>query len=127
MPSWEQVRSWVDTGEPFQSVPEGAVIYPVVGVTFVEGYPNNILETVAGTPIRLIRNPDNKYDSNAIEVYANGKMLGHLSKEVAAQFAPKLDAGEMFLASVWQIRVSPENPHNPGIDIIVRKYELGMR
>jgi hypothetical protein len=113
----------------------------VVGVTFVPGYPDNLyrLQEVAaerylsapgtfgaterpeGLPVVLIRNPDNAYDANAIEVHvpalSRHGMIGHLPRELAERLAPKLDAGEDWLAEIVAVLVSPENPSNPGIEI----------
>lgn len=124
MASWEDVRRHFENNEPIPLIPEGTEMYPVVGLTFVPGYPNNILELQKydrGVPVNLVRNPGNPYDSNAVEVRLNGVMLGHLAKEVAAAIAPQMDNGALYEASVYQVRVSHENPHNPGLDILLKK------
>lgn len=47
-----------------------------------------------GEVLHLRRNPFNPHDPNAIEVHtAAGRQVGHLPREVAAWFAPQLDAG----------------------------------
>ena len=122
MATWKDVRNHIENSEPILLIPEGAEMYPVVGVSFVPGYPNNILALLdinKGVPIELVRNPENPYDKNAIEVRLNGVMLGHLAKEVAARLAPELDNGAEYWATLYQVRVSPENPNNPGLDILV--------
>ena len=126
MSNWRDVRTYMETGEGIKSIPEGMEVYPVVGVSFVPGYPNNIhnIRIAMATleeeiPVNLVRNPDNKYDSNAIEVRSLGGMLGHLPREVAAQLAPLIDAGKKYKATIYQVRVSPENSANPGMDILI--------
>lgn len=124
MANWKDVRKHLENNEPLPLIPEGTEMYPVVGLSFVPGYPNNILELQKydrGVPVDLVRNPGNQYDSNAVEVRLNGVMLGHLAREVAAVVAPNLDDGALYEASVYQVRVSHENPHNPGLDILLEK------
>jgi len=53
--------------------------------------------SIAIIPIDLVREPDNKYDANAIQVLAEGndgyKHVGYVSRDLAARLAPLLDAG----------------------------------
>lgn len=42
--------------------------------------------------VTLVREPGNRYDPNAIAVHASTGQVGHLSREVAARYAPVLDA-----------------------------------
>jgi hypothetical protein len=44
------------------------------------------------------RAPDNQYDANAIELWWQGQMIGHIAKEIAADLAPKLDDNTLQLA-----------------------------
>lgn len=128
MNTWNDVRKAVETGDSLSRVPEGWELIPVVGVSFVPGYPGNILElsktvNLASSErvfVSLVRNPDNPYDSNAIEVRLDNKMLGHIPKEIAARIAPTMDNGAFYTATVFQVRISPENPRNPGLDIVIR-------
>ena len=57
-----------------------------------------IAEVIAlqpGTELALRRDPDNGYDSNAIEVCSmrTGAMLGFVPKYIATELAPLIDAG----------------------------------
>jgi len=77
----------------------------VVGVTF-EGR-QRLLAWLAGLSgvleARLVREPDNRYDSNAIGVQLRRtwddreatiwQHIGYISKHLAAKFAPRMDAG----------------------------------
>lgn len=47
----------------------------------------------------LKREPDNKYDGNAIAVYILNVKVGHLSRGVAENLAPMMDAGVAIIAS----------------------------
>lgn len=116
------------------------VIVPVVGITFAPGYPNTIhllrraMEEVEqhrgsrpeGPSVVLRRNPDNPHDRNAIEVHvpAIGQMIGHVGREHAARWAPKLDAGETPRCWVESVRVKDGHEDRPGIDI---RTEWGPR
>ena len=70
-------------------------------------------------PAVLIRNPDNEYDTNAIEVHvpalAERAMIGHLPAGVAERLAPELDEGVQWLAGVETVLIHPDHPDNPGI------------
>lgn len=126
MASWKDVRNYVEAGEPIAPIPEGVEMIPVVGVSFVEGYPSTVhklaeihLNRQREVMLRLVRNPDNPYDGNAIEVHFGDQMLGHIPKEVAARIAPIMDSGQELTATLYQVRISPENPNNPGLDILL--------
>jgi hypothetical protein len=127
MIDWNEAKNYLTSDEIARRIPEGSEVIPVVGVTFVPEYPNNILRLVmlssSPTYVQLVRNPNNAYDSNAVEVRYQDAMLGHVSKDVAARIAPIMDQGDSYLASVFQVRVSPENPKNPGLDILLVRGE----
>lgn len=82
----------------------------VVGVSFIDGYPHNLLDMQSermATPgtmwLTLKREPDNVYDANAIGVWWNDAKIGHLNKVIAFRMAPELDAGQSWLARVEEI------------------------
>ena len=55
----------------------------------------------AGDKAALRREPDNRYDPNAVAVCtASGEQIGYLSREVAAEIAPLLDQGTRVDAEV---------------------------
>lgn len=105
----------------------------VVGVTFCDTYPENLhrlaeadaTARAAGEPLGvvLVRNPDNFYDANAVEVHvpALGTMakIGHVPATDAARLAPRIDAGDRFDAEVRWVRIDPEHTDRPGITIAV--------
>jgi len=52
----------------------------------------------------LIREPDNKYDSNAIQVSLFGKFfMGYVPKHIASKLAPLMDAGKEYIAEFVQV------------------------
>jgi hypothetical protein len=65
-----------------------------------------------GQPLRLRRDAGNEHDANAIAVdLADGTHLGFVPREVAADLAPRLDAGEQWSAlALRESRPSPRDP-----------------
>ncbi|ADQ06468.1 HIRAN domain protein [Caldicellulosiruptor hydrothermalis 108] len=66
-----------------------------------ESYRQNNLQTLVGKPckkgylvpkeITLVREPDNKYDRNAIRAEIEGVHVGYIAKEIASKLAPTMD------------------------------------
>ncbi|HEX6652867.1 MAG TPA: HIRAN domain-containing protein [Thermoleophilaceae bacterium] len=71
-------------------------------------------EAVApGSPLELRRDPGNEHDPNAIAVHAGGEQVGWVPRELAAELAPRLDAGESWSAMVLrEQRRSPRDPRH---------------
>ncbi|KAH9961307.1 SNF2 family N-terminal domain-containing protein [Russula dissimulans] len=62
----------------------------VVGIQYYKGLVD------AGEQVRLIREPNNKYDRNAIAVQNIGRtQVGHIPRQTAAKLAPAIDAGSI--------------------------------
>lgn len=76
-------------------------------------------------PVTLEREPDNRFDADAIKVVIagtkkltklNGSHLGYLSNRqeggervgIASMLAPKLDAGQVELVKAWVTEVDPD-------------------
>lgn len=121
----------------------------VVGVTFVPGYPGNIfrLNDVAAErfltapakfgqsvnpeplPAVLVRNPNNEFDANAIEVHvpALGEhgMIGHVPRTVAERLAPLIDSGETWHASITMVQINVDHPNNPGVQLTLDRINAG--
>jgi hypothetical protein len=47
--------------------------------------------TLPGTPVTLVREPENGYDPNAIQVWIDGKMVGYIPKNQNAALATLMD------------------------------------
>ncbi len=43
---------------------------------------------------KLVREPDNPYDPNAVRVVLSGEHIGYVPKSVAEHLAPAMDGGE---------------------------------
>ena len=77
-------------------------------------------DAAPGRPVKLDRDPDNPHDPNAIQVQgASGGQLGWVPREIAAQLAPRLDAGETWSALVLrESRASPRDPRT-GVTMVL--------
>jgi single-stranded-DNA-specific exonuclease len=73
---------------------------PVVGVTF-DNRQSILRQLSAGETLWLVREPDNAYDRNAIQVQReNGEAIGFLARGLAASLAPYLDRLEEPLPAI---------------------------
>jgi hypothetical protein len=87
-------------------------------VTGVAGAARHHAEALAtdgaapGRPLALRRDSGNPHDANAIAVATeDGALLGFVPRELAAELAPSLDAGEPWSAIVLrEQRASPRDP-----------------
>jgi len=119
-----QARHPSRLGSPFEM--------KVVGVSFTPGYPDNMHNLAAvqeraeasGEPLTviLVRNPDNDYDANAIEVHVPALgdrwgFIGHLTRPIAARMAPEIDGGTKWDAEVVSVLIDPLHMDRPGISI----------
>lgn len=68
--------------------------------------------------LELVREPDNRYDSNAIKVYAVGDHIGYINAELAKDLAPKMDSGIPIEASIDEI--TGGDGYNYGCNITIR-------
>ncbi len=95
-----------------------------VGVTF-EDRQSLLSGLEPGTELRLQRQPDNEFDSNAIAVtLLDGTQLGYLNRALAGRLAPVMDAGESYSAAVSAVTGGPaandaaqsqtQDPRQPG-------------
>lgn len=78
-------------------------IISVVGLSFVSD--QTVFESLEiDSKIMLVREPENKYDKYAILVEAvDGRPIGHVSSEWAVVYAPKMDAGAKYKATIKEI------------------------
>ena len=64
-----------------------------------------IKRTNIGDPVSLIREPDNRYDKNAVGVHVIGKgQIGYVSRENAEWIADVLDSGKDVSTKIKYIR-----------------------
>lgn len=76
----------------------------VVGVTFSNDdgtNRQNIIKTMAkNSPIMMSREPQNKFDTNAIKVSTIDGQVGYIGKDYSSILAPMMDSGRVFEAQV---------------------------
>jgi len=120
------------------------VEFKVVGLTFIDAYPTNVqslelLVTEAQVDalgwssdavdrpvdVVLIRNPENEFDRNAIEVHipllGRRSMIGHVPRLLAEKLSPSLDRGDVWESRVLSVLVSDENPDLPGVEVLLER------
>jgi HIRAN domain len=95
----------------------------VTGVAGAERFHFDALQAddaAPGSALRLVRDPENAFDANAVAVEtAGGVRLGFVGREPAAELAPRLDAGEQLSAIVLrEQRASPRDPRS-GVTMLV--------
>jgi hypothetical protein len=77
-----------------------------------------------GTTLRLVREPDNKFDPNAIAVRTavGAESLGYVNKQNAARLARRLDIGESLVAIT--LSGSPRGSDAAPLTVLVTAPEI---
>jgi HIRAN domain len=97
------------------------------GVTYAPDYPASLHRLQAqlivarsenrSLVVDLVRDPGNPDDCNAISVRVAGAHIGWVPAPIAAKFAPQLDRGERWRATVGEVVVTPQRDDQPGVII----------
>ena len=74
----------------------------VRGFQYGHGY-DLLAQLVPGTALQLVREPDNRYDAQAVRVEAFGRKIGYLPRESNRTVSLLLDAGHALLAEVSHV------------------------
>ncbi len=91
IPNWEGTKA-----------ASGSFDIPVIGLTVGKRL-TTIQALVEGEQLKLLREPDNPYDSNAIKVVTNDdREVGYIAKDWASIFAYKMDCGFTYKVSLKQ-------------------------
>lgn len=72
------------------------------------------LHAGARPPVRLVREPDNKFDANAVKVVLGGEHIGYLPRETAAVLAPRLDEDPKLVKSATLQKLDRPNGYDTG-------------
>ncbi len=97
----------------------------LAGVTF-EGRQDSVAGLEPGIALRLVREPENPYDPNAIGVWYGQLKIGFINKGIAARIAPNIDAGERYRAEVKH--VTGGGARSVGVNVYVtRERSPGLR
>lgn len=97
-------------------VPLAGMQYRVTPTTSEE------MQRLAPIKAKLVREPDNHYDENAIAVVLLEKPeqnmhVGYLPRAVARLLAPRLDRGEIEVTEAWLLEVFPDESE---ADVMIR-------
>jgi len=65
-------------------------------------------QLTVGQPLALVREPDNRYDRDAVRIDWRGCKLGYLPRAQNTAVAQMLDRGGELQARIEQLRVSPD-------------------
>lgn len=94
----------------------------IAGVTF-ENRQNYVKKLRVGEKVKLIREPNNKYDKNAVAVYnLNNNQLGYIPKELAKSISDKMSAEEIPNAIVKYIAGGNGLNYGATLEITFTKY-----
>jgi hypothetical protein len=89
----------------------------IAGSSFQRGADVWIAKMAAGQQLRLAREPENPYDSNAVSVHIFQQHLGYLPRQFAAEIAPLIDGGYRVVA--WKSR----DPRFAGSGVIIVEWD----
>lgn len=108
------------TDDFYRNVGEKDEFYTkVAGVTF-DNRQDVIYRLSEGERLTLLREPENRYDTNAVKVQTiKGNQVGYLNARLSKHFAPLLDRGEQYQVFVSQ--VTGGNEKNYGLNIVLSK------
>jgi hypothetical protein len=90
----------------------------IVGSSFYPGAGNWIAKLAGGQQLRVVREPENPYDPNAIAVFIFQQQLGHFPRGFAAEVAPLMDAGSRLVA------YKSRDPRFMGSGVMVVEWEV---
>lgn len=94
----------------------------LAGVTF-EGRQEVIARLTPDMPLRIDRQPENKYDSNACALIDPfGDQVGFFNRRLAAALAPFLDAGVEYDVSVTDITGGADG-ESLGVNVLVSRHD----
>ncbi len=118
--TWEQIAAaCLDLprlpAEPLSSAPYAPILDGIVAGGFstyiagtaYEGRHLNLAAVVDGAPLRLVREPANPYDPNAVKIFHGDAPLGYVPAIHARHLAPLIDLGESIVACAVVRATSP--------------------
>ena len=92
----------------------------LAGVSF-EGRQDVIARLEAGAVLRVVRQPDNVYDANAIALLdPTGEQVGFFNRRLAAALVPEIDRGASFEVTVTEI-TGEGTDTSRGVNVLVSR------
>ncbi|NTW29058.1 MAG: single-stranded-DNA-specific exonuclease RecJ [Coriobacteriia bacterium] len=96
----------------------------LAGVTF-EGRQDVLGRVVPGIPLRLVRQPENQFDSNACALFdPHGDQVGFLNRRLAAALAATIDKGVGYDVEVTEV-TGGEEGRSLGVNVLVSRRGAG--
>jgi len=93
----------------------------LAGFTYWDG-PFVFNELKVGTPLRLVYEPDNKFDPNAVAIYYNDSKIGYIPRDFNELIAPFLEMGHnLFEVVIQKIDPTAHTEHQIKISIYITK------
>ncbi len=94
----------------------------LAGVTF-EGRQEVLVRVSAGTPLRLERQPENQFDTNACALFdPQGDQVGFLNRRLAAALAPTIDAGVGYDVEVTEVTGGADG-QSLGVNVLLTRRD----
>lgn len=94
----------------------------LAGVTF-EGRQEVLARLAPGAPLRLVRQPDNPHDSNAVAVLdPHGAQVGYLNRRLAGVLATPIDAGVEYDVEVTEV-TGGEADRSLGVNVLLTRRD----
>lgn len=97
---------------------EKIIFSKIVGVSF-EGRQKIIPGLEQGQVLELEREPDNKFDKNAVKVMNGDQQIGYIKKYLAVDLADAMDKGLIYKCFITC--VTGDVDKNFGVNIIIEK------
>ena len=92
----------------------------LAGVSF-EGRQDVVARLEPGAVLRVVRQPDNPYDANAIALLdPTGEQVGFFNRRLAAALAPEIDGGVAFDVTVTEV-TGGEGGASRGVNVLVSR------
>ncbi len=96
----------------------------IAGVTF-EGRQDVVRELEVGAKLQVVRQPLNEYDPNAIALLdPHGRPVGFFNKHLAADLAPRIDAGAVYDVEVSDV-TGGNDGRSVGVNVLVTRRDEG--
>lgn len=86
----------------------------IVGVTFTDF---DLKQLSKGTELKLVREPLNAFDVNAIKVMYDNKHVGYIKKQLAKDMAKAMDNGKVYKCFVSEVTGGALSKENLGVNI----------
>ena len=112
-----------DLGSPGSSSGFGYIAFNVVGVTFLNDDGSSRQSIISNCKrddeIRLVREPENKFDKNAIAIFHKLGQVGYVAKDFAKQMAPDMDYGYSYEGVIANV-TGGNDDYVYGLDVVVK-------